>query len=71
MGRGALILVEGLDRAGKTTQTSELVTRLRNEGLNVELIKFPGTFEQPVTSKRTVLTAADTYQQTEQHQLAS
>ncbi|CEP23390.1 K00943 dTMP kinase [Cyberlindnera jadinii] len=41
MGRGALILVEGLDRAGKTTQTSELVTRLRNEGLNVELIKFP------------------------------
>lgn len=38
MGRGQLILIEGLDRTGKTTQTELLVRRLQP---NVELIKFP------------------------------
>lgn len=42
--RGALILIEGLDRAGKTTQTTLLVGRLKKEGRPVELIKFPGMF---------------------------
>lgn len=41
MARGALILVEGLDRAGKTTQTTRLVEKLETIG-PVELIKFPG-----------------------------
>ncbi|CCH43612.1 hypothetical protein BN7_3165 [Wickerhamomyces ciferrii] len=41
MSRGALILIEGLDRAGKTTQTERLVERLKKEGKDVELIKFP------------------------------
>ncbi|CAL9737167.1 thymidylate kinase [Monosporozyma servazzii] len=38
MGRGQLILIEGLDRTGKTTQTELLVRRLQPK---VELIKFP------------------------------
>ncbi|CAL9731333.1 thymidylate kinase [Monosporozyma unispora] len=38
MARGQLILVEGLDRTGKTTQTELLINRLKP---NVELIKFP------------------------------
>lgn len=38
MARGQLILIEGLDRTGKTTQTELLVKRLQP---NVELIKFP------------------------------
>lgn len=38
MARGQLILVEGLDRTGKTTQTELLLDRLSP---NVELIKFP------------------------------
>lgn len=44
MGRGALILIEGLDRAGKTTQTGLLVEKLKSTGRDVELIKFPGMF---------------------------
>lgn len=42
MSRGALILIEGLDRAGKTTQTGKLVDKLKSNGRDVELIKFPG-----------------------------
>lgn len=38
MGRGRLILIEGLDRTGKTTQTSILTDRLKP---NAQLIKFP------------------------------
>ncbi|CCK68139.1 bifunctional thymidylate/uridylate kinase KNAG_0A04670 [Huiozyma naganishii CBS 8797] len=38
MGRGQLILIEGLDRTGKTTQTELL---LNNLSPNAELIKFP------------------------------
>ncbi|KAK7033018.1 thymidylate kinase [Favolaschia claudopus] len=39
--RGAFIVVEGLDRAGKTTQVSALQTRLENEGILCKLLKFP------------------------------
>ena len=38
MARGKLILIEGLDRTGKTTQTSILLEKL---GGDAELIKFP------------------------------
>lgn len=41
--RGAFILVEGLDRAGKTTQVKRLCDKLYAEGHNVKTIRFPGT----------------------------
>ncbi|XP_013788775.1 thymidylate kinase-like [Limulus polyphemus] len=39
--RGALIVFEGCDRAGKTTQCHKLVEVLKREGHRVELMKFP------------------------------
>lgn len=42
--RGAFIVVEGLDRSGKTTQTAILRDRLANEGHPVKLYKFPGLY---------------------------
>ena len=40
--RGAFIVIEGLDRAGKTTQVKKLCDRLYAEGHNVKTIRFPG-----------------------------
>jgi thymidylate kinase len=37
MKRGALLVIEGLDRAGKTTQVERLV-----QELDARLVKFPG-----------------------------
>jgi len=42
-GRGAFIVLEGLDRSGKTTQTTELVQRIEKLGRPCKLIKFPST----------------------------
>jgi len=42
MPRGAFIVVEGLDRSGKTTQTELLASHLTKTGVSVERIKFPG-----------------------------
>jgi dTMP kinase len=42
MARGAFIVVEGLDRSGKTTQTELLAERLTTNGVSVERRKFPG-----------------------------
>jgi len=39
--RGAFIVIEGLDRSGKTTQTSLLHDRLQSSGVPVKLLKFP------------------------------
>ncbi|KAF8426041.1 thymidylate kinase-domain-containing protein [Tirmania nivea] len=39
--RGALIAIEGLDRAGKSTQCQLLLDRLQREGHNAVLQKFP------------------------------
>ncbi|KAI0675964.1 thymidylate kinase [Trametes maxima] len=39
--RGALIVVEGLDRSGKSTQTALLEERFKAAGLSVRLVKFP------------------------------
>ncbi|KAF3935320.1 hypothetical protein ABW19_dt0207169 [Dactylella cylindrospora] len=41
--RGALIAIEGLDRAGKSTQCGLLLDRLEREGIPAKLQKFPGT----------------------------
>ncbi|EDR09673.1 uncharacterized protein LACBIDRAFT_189987 [Laccaria bicolor S238N-H82] len=39
--RAPFIVIEGLDRSGKTTQTSLLHTRLEAEGIQAKLMKFP------------------------------
>jgi len=39
--RGAFIVIEGLDRSGKSTQTSLLHDRLKDAGESVQLLKFP------------------------------
>nr|XP_026695821.1 thymidylate kinase-like [Ciona intestinalis] len=41
VGRGALIVVEGLDRSGKTTQCQKLITALNEKNQKVKLLKFP------------------------------
>ncbi|KAK3824700.1 MAG: thymidylate kinase-domain-containing protein [Benniella sp.] len=41
MARGRFILLEGCDRAGKTTQCAKLVAALQTKGHSVELCKFP------------------------------
>jgi adenylylsulfate kinase-like enzyme len=40
--RGALIVLEGVDRAGKTTQCTKLVESFREVGRAVHLLRFPG-----------------------------
>lgn len=39
--RGALIVFEGCDRAGKTTQCKKLVERLKSKDMNVKFMNFP------------------------------
>ncbi|KAF9423169.1 hypothetical protein BGZ94_008386 [Podila epigama] len=41
MARGRFILLEGCDRAGKSTQCAMLVAALKERGHRVELFKFP------------------------------
>jgi thymidylate kinase len=44
MSRGALIVFEGLDRAGKSTQCKMLAEALQNDGHKVRHMRFPGTY---------------------------
>ncbi|KAL2040709.1 hypothetical protein N7G274_006688 [Stereocaulon virgatum] len=39
--RGALIVIEGLDRAGKSTQHARVCQNLRNQGHRVKSMRFP------------------------------
>ncbi|CAL0310653.1 unnamed protein product [Lupinus luteus] len=39
--RGALIVLEGLDRSGKSSQCSRLVSYLEGQGIHAELWRFP------------------------------
>jgi len=41
MSRGKMIVVEGVDRAGKTSQCHHLLHRLRGENVHIEYISFP------------------------------
>lgn len=43
--RGALIVVEGLDRSGKSTQCNKLLEKLQKENKKVKLIRFPGEMQ--------------------------
>ncbi|XP_061636656.1 thymidylate kinase isoform X2 [Phyllopteryx taeniolatus] len=40
--RGALIVLEGVDKAGKTTQCKKLVQALQQSGHPAEMMRFPG-----------------------------
>lgn len=40
--RAPFIVIEGLDRSGKSTQTGLLLARFEAAGLPAKLIKFPG-----------------------------
>lgn len=42
--RGAFIVLEGLDRSGKTTQVKLLEQRFVEEGRKVKVMRFPGMF---------------------------
>ncbi|XP_029356268.1 thymidylate kinase isoform X1 [Echeneis naucrates] len=39
--RGALIVLEGVDKAGKTTQCNKLVSALQQSGRPAEMLRFP------------------------------
>lgn len=41
-GRGHLIVIEGLDRAGKTTQCEALCEDIGGQDKDIKYIKFPG-----------------------------
>lgn len=41
--RGALVVLEGLDRSGKTTQVKLLEQRFVEAGRKVKVMRFPGT----------------------------
>ena len=43
MKKGKLIVLEGLDGSGKSTQTTLLLNSLLNKGINAEFIHFPRT----------------------------
>lgn len=42
--RGALIVIEGLDRAGKSTQCEKLCRFLEKEGRRVKHMRFPSMY---------------------------
>lgn len=42
--RGLLITLEGLDRAGKTTQAQLLNEHYNKNGKNSKIVRFPGYF---------------------------
>ncbi|KAM6504128.1 thymidylate kinase [Amanita muscaria] len=39
--RGAFVVIEGLDRSGKSTQASAVLSRLQENGIRTKLLKFP------------------------------
>ena len=39
--RGTLIVLEGIDRSGKTSQSARLVQRLTDDGVTTKLMRFP------------------------------
>ncbi len=41
--RGLFITVEGIDRSGKTTQCRLIADKLKEKGIRVEIIRYPGT----------------------------
>lgn len=46
--RGAFIVLEGLDRSGKSTQCLKLVDNLNKAGLKAKSMRFPGVLRMSV-----------------------
>ena len=42
--RGALVVLEGCDKSGKTTQCKMLKETLMKKGFPVDLFRFPGSY---------------------------
>jgi len=42
--RAPFVVIEGLDRSGKTTQINLLHSRLESVGTRTRLLKFPGMY---------------------------
>jgi dTMP kinase len=49
--RGAFIVIEGLDRAGKTTQVQRLCDKLYSQGHNIKTLRFPGNTNISIVEK--------------------
>lgn len=43
--RGAFIVLEGLDRSGKSTQVQRLYDRMLRQGKKVSMCRFPGELD--------------------------
>jgi len=50
--RGALIVLEGLDRSGKSTQVRQLENRLASQGRKATVMRFPGEKETEASLTR-------------------
>lgn len=55
--RGALLVIEGLDRAGKSTQHARLCRNLESQGHRVKRMRFPGTQPHPLFHHLTLTSA--------------
>lgn len=51
--RGAFVVLEGLDRSGKTTQVKLLEQRFVEEGRPVKVMRFPGELSRLVSGSCT------------------
>mmetsp|Transcript_22954 Transcript_22954/g.39366 ORF Transcript_22954/g.39366 Transcript_22954/m.39366 type:complete len:207 (+) Transcript_22954:217-837(+) len=70
-GRGALIVFEGIDRCGKSTQSKLLVDRLKQDGVNANLLRFPDRTTQIGQMINKYLTNASTVDDRSIHLLFS
>jgi len=49
--RGLLVVVEGLDRSGKSSQCQKLCEQLQEMGVKVRYAKFPGSSFSPAVQQ--------------------
>eukprot|EP01071_Lankesteria_metandrocarpae_P008183 Lankesteria_metandrocarpae@DN4895_c0_g1_i2.p1 len=59
--RGALIVFEGIDRSGKTTQTKLLTDALQQDGVSCRSVRFPDRSTPIGSLLNTYLTSVDTH----------
>lgn len=65
--RGKLIVLEGLDRAGKSSQCTRLAERLQKDGHKVQHMRFPGQYHGDLTLSTW---SSDRYRQDHTHRQA-
>jgi dTMP kinase len=66
MTRGKLIVFEGLDRAGKSTQCQMLAEALEKDGRKVRHMRFPGTWS-PMRNVMGINSYLSSQSETEDH----